>query len=190
MKGNSSMTTTGRCLCGAIHYEYDSKPLDAIHCHCDSCRRQTSSPVATFVLVPKTALRFTRGQPKEFASSPGVRRSFCGECGSPIAYQTAAATGRSRSLRGNAGRPGFRRPVVPCVRRGAAPLVRGARRSAALCADAPRGHADPAWAARHWMNLFSRGAPAPHSRDAAPRCRSAAAGRCAAPDPPSSPATG
>jgi hypothetical protein len=82
------MTTTGRCLCGAIHYEYEGEPLDAVHCHCDSCRRQTSSPVATFVMVPKTALRFTRGQPKEFTSSPGVRRSFCGECGSPIAYRT------------------------------------------------------------------------------------------------------
>ena len=59
-----------------------------LHCHCESCRRQTSSPVATFVMVPRSALRFTRGQPKEYASSPGVRRSFCAECGSPIAYQT------------------------------------------------------------------------------------------------------
>jgi hypothetical protein len=82
------MTTTGRCLCGAIQYEYDGEPLDVIHCHCDSCRRQTSSPVATFVMVPRTALRFTCGQAKEFASSPGVRRSFCGECGSPVAYRT------------------------------------------------------------------------------------------------------
>ncbi len=82
------MKTTGRCLCGAIQYQYDGEPLEAIHCHCESCRRQTSSPVATFVMVPKAALRFTRGQPKEFASSPGVRRSFCGDCGSPIAYRT------------------------------------------------------------------------------------------------------
>jgi hypothetical protein len=82
------MSATGRCLCGAIQYEYDGDPLEAIHCHCESCRRQTSSPVATFVMVPKAALRFTRGQPNEFASSPGVRRSFCGDCGSPIAYRT------------------------------------------------------------------------------------------------------
>jgi hypothetical protein len=82
------MTTSGRCLCGAIRYEYQGEPLEAIHCHCDSCRRQRSSPVATFVMVPKAALRFTCGQPKEFASSPGVRRSFCGDCGSPIAYRT------------------------------------------------------------------------------------------------------
>ena len=82
------MTTTGRCLCGAIHYEYDGDPTLVVHCHCESCRRQTSSPVATFVIVPKTALRFTGGQPKEFASSPGVWRSFCGDCGSPISYWT------------------------------------------------------------------------------------------------------
>lgn len=80
--------TTGRCLCGAIGYEYSGEPTLVTHCHCESCRRQTSSPVTTFVIVPKTALRFTSGQPKEFASSPGVWRSFCGECGSPIYYRS------------------------------------------------------------------------------------------------------
>ena len=82
------MTTTGRCLCGAIQYEYEGDPIEVIHCHCESCRRQTSAPVATFVMVPRAALRFTRAAPKDYASSPGVRRSFCAECGSPIAYQT------------------------------------------------------------------------------------------------------
>jgi hypothetical protein len=83
------MATTGHCLCGAIQYEYDGEPTLVVHCHCESCRRQTASPVATFVIVPKTALRFTRGQPKEFASSPGVHRSFCDMCGSPMYYRTA-----------------------------------------------------------------------------------------------------
>ncbi|HEY2620405.1 MAG TPA: GFA family protein [Acetobacteraceae bacterium] len=82
------MTTTGRCLCGAIHYEYDGEPTLVVHCHCESCRRQTSSPVATFVIVPTTALRFTSGQPKMYLSSPGVQRGFCGDCGSPISYRT------------------------------------------------------------------------------------------------------
>ena len=82
------MKTTGHCLCGAIRYEYEGDPTLVVHCHCDSCRRQTSSPVATFVLVPAAALRFTSGQPKEYVSSPGVRRSFCGDCGSPIHYRT------------------------------------------------------------------------------------------------------
>jgi len=80
--------TTGHCLCGAIQYEYSGEPTLVVHCHCESCRRHTGSPVATFVLVPRTALRITGGQPREFASSPGVRRSFCETCGSPIYYHT------------------------------------------------------------------------------------------------------
>jgi hypothetical protein len=80
--------TAGRCLCGAIQYEYAGEPTSVVHCHCESCRRQTGSPMTTFVLVPKAALRFTSGQPKEFASSPGVWRSFCAACGSPIYYRS------------------------------------------------------------------------------------------------------
>jgi hypothetical protein len=79
---------TGRCLCQAIQYTYTGEPTLVVHCHCESCRRQTSAPIATFVLVPKAALQFTRGQPKEFASSQGVWRSFCGDCGSPVYYRT------------------------------------------------------------------------------------------------------
>jgi hypothetical protein len=79
---------SGRCLCGAIRYECAGGPILVAHCHCESCRRQTSSPVTTFILVPRPTLRFTQGQPKEFASSPGVWRSFCANCGSPIYYRT------------------------------------------------------------------------------------------------------
>ena len=80
--------TFGRCLCQAIRYEFSGEPTLVVHCHCDSCRRQTGSAMATFVIVPKAALRFTCGQPKEFASSAGVWRSFCGECGSALYYRT------------------------------------------------------------------------------------------------------
>jgi hypothetical protein len=82
-------TTTGRCLCGEIRYEFRGAPEWVVHCHCDSCRRQTSSPLATFVGVLKQNFRFTAGAPKAYASSPGVSRSFCPNCGSPIAYEAA-----------------------------------------------------------------------------------------------------
>src|SRR5262249_7901362 len=80
--------TNGRCFCGAVQYEYEGGPEEVIHCHCESCRRHTSSPVPTFVMVKASTLRFTRSQPKEFRSSPGVCRSFCAACGSPIAYRS------------------------------------------------------------------------------------------------------
>jgi hypothetical protein len=79
--------TTGGCLCGAVRYEFDGSPVWVVHCHCESCRRHVSSPVATVVGVLRQAFRFTRGEPRTYVSSPGVRRSFCGTCGSPIAYE-------------------------------------------------------------------------------------------------------
>lgn len=86
--GEERRMTKGRCLCGAIRYEYSGEPTLTVHCHCESCRRQTSSPVTTFIIVPKAAVRLTSGQPKEFASSSGVWRSFCDTCGSPIYYRS------------------------------------------------------------------------------------------------------
>jgi len=78
---------TGRCLCGAVTYEYEGPENWCAHCHCESCRRNTASPFTTFVGVPNFAYRFTGTKPKVYKSSPGVRRYFCDRCGTPIAYE-------------------------------------------------------------------------------------------------------
>lgn len=83
-------TKRGRCLCGAVTFEYRGEENWRAHCHCESCRRQTSSPFTTFMGVPDGAWRFTGEQPRVYVSSPGVRRLFCGTCGSPIAYDSDA----------------------------------------------------------------------------------------------------
>ncbi len=85
------MTTTGRCLCGHIRYRFEGEPSWVAHCHCESCRRQTSSAVATFVGVRRDRVVFTSGAPAVYQSSPGVDRSFCPRCGAPIAYENEAA---------------------------------------------------------------------------------------------------
>jgi hypothetical protein len=77
----------GRCLCGSIVFQYEGTPHWTVHCHCESCRRSTSSPVTTFISVPRSSFSFTKGAPRYFTSSPGVRRSFCGNCGSPLTYE-------------------------------------------------------------------------------------------------------
>jgi len=81
---------TGHCLCGATSFEYTGRENWTGHCHCESCRRGTSSAFTTFVGVPNGAWRWTGAAPKTFASSKGVIRSFCNNCGSPMAYQTTA----------------------------------------------------------------------------------------------------
>lgn len=80
--------TTGRCLCGAVTWRYSGPEIWQGHCHCESCRRATSSPFTTYIGVPKTAFEFTGAAPQVFESSPGVRRAFCGRCGSPVSYET------------------------------------------------------------------------------------------------------
>jgi hypothetical protein len=79
----------GRCLCGAIEFQYEGVPNWALHCHCESCRRATSSPMTTWVCVPRNRFVFTKGAPRRFASSPGVTRGFCENCGSPLTYENA-----------------------------------------------------------------------------------------------------
>ena len=78
----------GRCLCGAVRFEYREPANWVGHCHCESCRRNTSSPYTTFVGVPRDAFRFTGIEPSAYTSSPGVRRLFCPRCGAPVAVLT------------------------------------------------------------------------------------------------------
>lgn len=81
-------TKRGRCLCGAVTFEYEGPENWRGHCHCESCRRNTASPMTTFMGVPRAAVRFGGETLAVYESSPGVRRSFCGRCGTPMAYET------------------------------------------------------------------------------------------------------
>jgi hypothetical protein len=79
-------TTRGHCLCKAIEYEFEGAPLWVVHCHCESCRRHTSSAVATYVGVKSDQFRYVKGEPAAYESSPKVWRYHCPRCGSPMAY--------------------------------------------------------------------------------------------------------
>lgn len=80
-------TQAGRCLCDAIQFEAVGPPLWVAHCHCQSCRRNTGAAFATFVGLAADRFRYSKGSPQVFASSPGVRRGFCGDCGTPLTYE-------------------------------------------------------------------------------------------------------
>lgn len=78
----------GRCLCGAVEFTYDVEPNWTLNCHCETCRRSTSAPMTTWISVRRSAFRFTGAAPTQYASSKGVRRSFCGTCGSSLTYES------------------------------------------------------------------------------------------------------
>ncbi len=73
---NTPGRRTGRCI--AIARVVDEQPL---------------SPLTTWISVPRSAFAFTKGAPRYFHSSPGVRRGFCENCGSPITYENKRIEG-------------------------------------------------------------------------------------------------
>lgn len=83
---SASKTTRGRCLCRGIEYAFSGEPLWTAHCHCESCRRATSSAFATYVGVALDQFQYLKGEPTGYQSSPGVTRYFCATCGSPLAF--------------------------------------------------------------------------------------------------------
>lgn len=83
---------TGRCLCGAVRYRFEGPPNWQAHCHCESCRRATSSPITSFFAVDHGRIEWSGTAPRIFESSPGIFRSFCPVCGSPLTCQSKVRT--------------------------------------------------------------------------------------------------
>lgn len=84
----SETKTRGHCYCGAVKFEISGEPIWVSHCHCESCRRHTASIIATFAGFNPDQVSFTGNLPAKHSSKDGVKRSFCGQCGSPISYES------------------------------------------------------------------------------------------------------
>ena len=80
-----TVSHTGGCRCGTVRFEASVEPHHISYCHCADCRRATGAPVAAFVGFRADAVSFSGEEPQVFGNGP-ASRSFCGNCGSPIAY--------------------------------------------------------------------------------------------------------
>jgi hypothetical protein len=79
--------STGGCMCGQVRYEVHGVLRDIICCHCEQCRRSsghfvaaTASRKANFRLLNDTTLKW-------YSVKPGMRRGFCGACGSNLFFE-------------------------------------------------------------------------------------------------------
>jgi hypothetical protein len=79
---------SGGCRCGAIKFEASSEPFYTSYCHCSDCRRATGAPLAAFVGFFAKDVTFSGVEPSKYGKHP-VKRSFCANCGAPIAYSDA-----------------------------------------------------------------------------------------------------
>ncbi len=75
---------SGGCLCGAVRYEANEPPSKGVVCHCRVCQRTTGSAFEAIVRFPRTAFRFTKGEPKRYRSSSIMEKCFCPDCGSTL----------------------------------------------------------------------------------------------------------
>lgn len=79
---------TGGCRCGAIRFVASADPFYTSYCHCGDCRRASGAPVSAFVGFRAAEVRF-KGSSGATYGKGSVSRSFCADCGAPIAYRDA-----------------------------------------------------------------------------------------------------
>ena len=76
----------GGCYCGAIRYEIAGPPRWSGHCHCRSCQLALGGAFVTWSKVAAADFKITSGSLKQIEKTPGVRRGFCGDCGTTLTY--------------------------------------------------------------------------------------------------------
>jgi hypothetical protein len=83
----------GSCLCGSVRYAIAGELGAFGYCHCTSCRKASGSAHAANAPIDRAQLTILAGAERirEYESSPGKLRAFCGTCGSPL-YAYLAAT--------------------------------------------------------------------------------------------------
>lgn len=81
------MSHSGSCLCGDVAFDVIENLAPVVACHCGQCRKQTGSAWLNIdVQDTDLTLRKDTGL-KWFTSSPGIKRGFCGTCGSLLFWK-------------------------------------------------------------------------------------------------------
>lgn len=112
MSDPASQVREGGCLCRAVRYRATGKPIWVVHCHCTSCRRAAGAAFATWVGYRAEQIRFEdETQRRRYASSPGVSRSFCAVCGTPLTFEGEEFPGELHIMAGTLDDPGSVRPT-------------------------------------------------------------------------------
>ncbi|KAF2791688.1 hypothetical protein K505DRAFT_376577 [Melanomma pulvis-pyrius CBS 109.77] len=76
---------SGGCRCGGVHYTSSAPPSDITFCYCRACQQVSGSGFLPFVGVPTSSFTLvTASNLRTIELSKSAKRTFCGDCGSPI----------------------------------------------------------------------------------------------------------
>jgi hypothetical protein len=112
----------GGCRCGAVRFEASAEPNHVSYCHCADCRRASGAPVSAFVGFMADQVALSGDTLRTYENGP-VARSFCGTCGSPIAYVDARLAGRIYFMHGVMDNPAAYKPTLHAWVREQLPFV-------------------------------------------------------------------
>ncbi len=85
--------TSGRCMCGAIRYEFNDKPLYSLICQCTQCQKITGAGNAPSIAIANETFKLEGKLSyfKQLAEDGNtVSNGFCSKCGNPILKTTTA----------------------------------------------------------------------------------------------------
>src|SRR5580698_3987211 len=87
------MLITGRCLCGAVHYQSTAAPITARVCWCRLCQYLAAGNGTVNVCFPRPTFTF-EGELSDYQSIADsgnvMHRRFCPTCGTPMFSESEA----------------------------------------------------------------------------------------------------
>ena len=92
------MAMSGGCQCGAVRFRAKALSDNPHVCHCRMCQKASGTLFGARVGVRVEDLTWTWGEPSRFASSEGISRGFCRDCGTPLFFHSEGAPRVSVSI--------------------------------------------------------------------------------------------
>ena len=79
-----------RCHCGAVEIEAAFPSRFCAHCYCHSCRTTHATGLVTWIGFKRAQVRYVKGAGvvRDYLSSPGTHRKFCGACGTRLTFES------------------------------------------------------------------------------------------------------
>ena len=79
------MTSSGKCLCGAVRFTAEEVETEHHACHCGMCRRWSGGG-PFFAAIARNVVFEDTGKLATYESSEWARRGFCSACGTALFY--------------------------------------------------------------------------------------------------------
>jgi hypothetical protein len=94
----SAETHEGGCVCGAVRYRAEGRPMRTTACHCTMCQKRTGSAFGLGAYFKDEQVSFLRGRMQTYEhvsdeSGRWLRFEFCPICGTQVTWTLEAMPG-------------------------------------------------------------------------------------------------